>query len=498
MAWPQGRTGWNVCMQRVINVCIQAFRRTMITRLAAARCNIFVHTLDQPLPAHRMPPAWADHQHAIELHLAAAARRSPWRTYNRSEADLVVALANYSLFCIAGKTFGRRTQWYNMQSERALWPKGAAQASWQDGGVLVVLQAIMCGLPWADVRGAFKPANTLILAEALRNRDRPSSVMVSPFVVASPAWLVGEDGAASGSLVHGDAERRPLAVPWATRKLLFFSGHVPKLFQNSLRYLLWKQTRRDLRVSASSWTIICTVGAYRTCLESNEELRRRGRELERTVGAEKNAEGKLVSGLVTLLATHCHQLGCANTSSCDASRARTTSDDKALRSFRQRCAPYLKLVNFSTELDDMQTDHMASRSFAIANRGYASLSPLAASGRQDKSFLRKAMAHRFCLVAPGDTASTKKISETVALGGAGGCIPVLVVPKPAKLRAEGMRQGQDESKGLGPRLARFLPCGNSQLEPTSDGTRPHPRPPLKPNVDAWTTRATPHRPCARV
>ena len=40
------------------------------------------------------------------------------------------------------------------------------------------------------------------------------------------------------------------------------------------------------------------------------------------------------------------------------------------------------------------------------------------------------MQHRFCAVAPGDTWSTKKIAEVVAIGGAGGCIPLIVVPRP--------------------------------------------------------------------
>ena len=38
-----------------------------------------------------------------------------------------------------------------------------------------------------------------------------------------------------------------------------------------------------------------------------------------------------------------------------------------------------------------------------------------------------ALAHRFCLVAPGDFASTHKLSEAMAIGGAGGCIPVFAV-----------------------------------------------------------------------
>ena len=38
------------------------------------------------------------------------------------------------------------------------------------------------------------------------------------------------------------------------------------------------------------------------------------------------------------------------------------------------------------------------------------------------------MSHRFCLIAPGDWVSTHKVSEAMAIGGAGGCIPIFVLP----------------------------------------------------------------------
>ena len=40
--------------------------------------------------------------------------------------------------------------------------------------------------------------------------------------------------------------------------------------------------------------------------------------------------------------------------------------------------------------------------------------------------------HRFCLAAPGDFKSTPKITEFVALGAVGGCLPVLVLTGPAR------------------------------------------------------------------
>eukprot|EP00310_Coccolithus_braarudii_P011385 CAMPEP_0183374166 /NCGR_PEP_ID=MMETSP0164_2-20130417/113678_1 /TAXON_ID=221442 /ORGANISM="Coccolithus pelagicus ssp braarudi, Strain PLY182g" /LENGTH=187 /DNA_ID=CAMNT_0025551167 /DNA_START=206 /DNA_END=769 /DNA_ORIENTATION=- len=44
-------------------------------------------------------------------------------------------------------------------------------------------------------------------------------------------------------------------------------------------------------------------------------------------------------------------------------------------------------------------------------------------------YLSKALGHRFSIVAPGDFVATHKITEAVALGAAGGPLPVFVLPK---------------------------------------------------------------------
>lgn len=185
---------------------------------------------------------------------------------------------------------------------------------------------------------------------------------------------------------------------------------------------------------------MCTVGAYRTCLQTDAQLWARARELEAAqpeISPRRGGSG----GMVYLLATHCHE-GCTSANSCDASRARAKGGEAALKSFRRRCAPYRKLVNYTDELPDMLREAAASRGRL---RGH-NFSLNAASGALDRVYLRHSMGHRFCLVAPGDTWSTKKIAEVVALGGAGGCIPVLVVP---------YRRG--DGAGRGQKLARFLP-----------------------------------------
>ena len=51
------------------------------------------------------------------------------------------------------------------------------------------------------------------------------------------------------------------------------------------------------------------------------------------------------------------------------------------------------------------------------------------------NYLKMASQHRFCLVAQGDPGNTGKISETIAIGGAGGCIPVYILQN-AKTRAK--------------------------------------------------------------
>ena len=45
-----------------------------------------------------------------------------------------------------------------------------------------------------------------------------------------------------------------------------------------------------------------------------------------------------------------------------------------------------------------------------------------------ETYLQHAMSHRFCLVAQGDFVGTPKITEMIAVGAAGGCIPVIVLP----------------------------------------------------------------------
>jgi len=44
-------------------------------------------------------------------------------------------------------------------------------------------------------------------------------------------------------------------------------------------------------------------------------------------------------------------------------------------------------------------------------------------------YLAQQLNHHFCLVAPGDFATTRKLSEAIVVGAMGGCVPVLVLPR---------------------------------------------------------------------
>lgn len=55
-------------------------------------------------------------------------------------------------------------------------------------------------------------------------------------------------------------------------------------------------------------------------------------------------------------------------------------------------------------------------------------------------YLATAMRHRFCLVAPGDFASTHKVTEAMSIGGNGGCIPVFVLNAASAQRIDASRE----------------------------------------------------------
>ena len=230
---------------------------------------------------------------------------------------------------------------------------------------------------------SWRPSNdTLVAVDAfghLRHLDSaPHLGVLVPYVVSQPAWLVGQQAAA-------------VAPEWHRRKLLFFAGHVPKLYLSDTRYLLWDAYRKqEEQVTILSPTIGCTVGQFSEC--------RRGRAF---FAAQPD------SYFWNYCAPFCNR----SWHSPDAKKACGGGDVRATRAeneFRMRkaCSRYAG-VNYSSEL------------WADIDRTHRRLS--------HAEYLSAAMRHRFCLIAPGDTPSTHKVAEAIALGAAGGCLPVLVL-----------------------------------------------------------------------
>ncbi|KAL3918444.1 MAG: hypothetical protein SGPRY_006017, partial [Prymnesium sp.] len=220
-----------------------------------------------------------------------------------------------------------------------------------------------------------------------------------------PSWLVGE--AAAGGEGGGGGRPWENRMEWSRRKLLIFAGHVPKLYISSLRYHLWRQLRELPSATVVSSTLACTVGSFSVCRRSMSFL-----------SAQNN----------TFFSSHCHRYcgarlniiavnnetdaTAAGEYRCGSSSRRLPSEN--LRHLLRQCRAY-RAVNFSSELPAIVRDTRLMK---------------------HPDYLHLAMSHKFCLVAPGDFISTHKTTEVVAIGGAGGCIPLIVLPGRHKVASQ--------------------------------------------------------------
>lgn len=168
------------------------------------------------------------------------------------------------------------------------------------------------------------------------------------------------------------------------------AGHVPKAYISLTRYLIWRQIRSEADTTVLSQTLNCTFGAFIQCRRSREYWASRS---------------------LQELARFCHPW-CGVNEVCGLSTR--ISPAAALDTFWRNCAHY-DHVDYEKESEDMKRDTVRL---------------------PHAQYLQLAMSHRFCVVAPGDYPSTHKIAEAMALGGAGGCIPVFVLPVSAERSSE--------------------------------------------------------------
>ena len=207
----------------------------------------------------KVPNGWLHNQYATELWIERALASHPWRVPDASSADVVVLLANMSLWCVADVGDTRSKLWLTAQRNAPVLRRRVPKA--------LILQYGWCAAPWVGERwrlgGARPPGNdTLLLLDRINPAKKAAqrrSLIVIPFVVSRPPWLAGD-------------APPPEAPNWADRKLLFFAGHTPKLYVNPTRYQLWRGMRSAPGVTAISSTLSCTVAAFEPCKRGAEWL----------------------------------------------------------------------------------------------------------------------------------------------------------------------------------------------------------------------------------
>ncbi len=248
------------------------------------------------------PCRWPEHQFATELHLDEALGRSQvrarWTTSEASEADLIMLTEHrLSLWCVRehavshdllkspdartrarGRACQAATAAGGPPPERALvtfppavrapapsstplpassnpaakaemWARLLSHSVLRAAAnrslpVVIALTNNECTPPW----GLAPPPPNLLLLHA-QGRGRRRHDVIVPLSLASPAWLVGR------------APPPPLPA-WRERRLLFFAGHVPKLYISKTRYRLWKALRVAHDAKLITATIEITVGSY--------------------------------------------------------------------------------------------------------------------------------------------------------------------------------------------------------------------------------------------
>ena len=367
-------------------------------------CRIYTHATGYVTAARYEPTDWRNHQYAQELWiLETAAQRWPIASSPSLEhADLVLLNTNFSLLCVAHKKYPARHVWQLLLNSSAICngtalgrdlmgSYGNARCRARTAPKLVVLGDTECSPPWMGWAARFGPpsrppedfqfvTDRLSGKRAVRLNDGKKmasefGTFVGPAMVARPAWLTGVGGG-------------PKPPVWDARKLIFFAGHIPKLYLNKLRWNIYRQLASDpLTATCVSSTIACTVGAYEVCASP----------------ARISSEYR----------TFCRNGDIGQRFSCGRENG-SSAPCGATR------AAQLKIQ---------------CKAYAQESMSLPWSSSLLASIRRDarilprEEYLREALAHRFCIAAPGDMASTPKIAEFVGVGGARGCIPVIVLSR---------------------------------------------------------------------
>ena len=395
-------------------------------------CSIHVHELHKLLwdlpPRYTSSPAasrWEHNQYAVELYLQRVLRPGhPWLATSAKSADVILTATNFSLWCFLGKGRSASRLWQEAVRKDILWPRPRSGTR----AVMLMPHTYSQCPPPSDLA----TQNVTALVEyARRPRDvRNGLTVVSPFVVSEPGWLVQPAGSRA-TRPTGHAR-----VVWAARsgRLIFMAGHVPKIGFRRTRFRLWQQLQREPRATVLSPTLACSVGSYHVCRMDDGFLQRQNK---------------------TFFDSFCHpfcgtHLGASQPLGTKWSRKLNRS-----KISRVHCGgPMNKRVTAAVMYRNLRS---ACKAHDPLDVDFAAVLPAMVRDTRrltHSAYLESAMSHRFCLIAPGDFVSTHKISESIVIGGAGGCIPVIVLPRVLK---DGGGQTGRSDRSLGPSVAMHLP-----------------------------------------
>ena len=354
---------------------MSALASDLASLLNASACQIHVVDMEQAakmmLPARYTPTHWEHNQYAVELWLRRAIENSRWRVKDVESADLIFAAANLSMWCVIGKAFSRRRLW-----DAAFHPELKTSKSPLDHPVLpqsgpasalpVFVARQFEGTCGPAENGKRLPQNLLLLQDEVSTTEvNLHARLVSPFVVSKPPWLVRATTPPDGP-----------PPPWASRKLIFSAGHIPKLYIRDTRYMIWRQLRRDPRATVLSPTLYCTVGGFEACRRPHGFLRQQNTSYFTSFCRHACEASMSLGGSAHRVRTFCLAMR----------RGSRVDLTPILRNeLKTKCRQGYRGVNFSDELGEMRRDTRRV---------------------PHPEYLRLAMSHKFCLITPGDFVST--------------------------------------------------------------------------------------------
>ena len=362
-----------------------------------ARVALTAAATEYRLPERYTPKNWKMNKFSMEIWLQHALRTHAWRSESAAAADVILVEANFSMACRAGKMFTGRFMWQKMNMALGVPSKGKQTPGAPSPPPVTlhpslrgaehvprafVLTDNECQPPWTGTR---KAKGMIELTDHNPNHND----IVAPFVLARPWWLVG------GKSTPSDPPP-PAVVPWAERRLLFFAGHVPKLYIRPTRYQIWQQIRRHPGVTALSATLNCTVGSFSVCKEA--ALANFSVERSR-VYCHDFCASHVMDDYKTLLND---APGHARRNLSEGGPARPSAKSRAGRcvngplTLRRNCRAY-RSIAFTPEL----LGDMAKSAVNLPSARY----------------FENAFSHKFCLAAPG---AALGLDRTTYLGGVGG------------------------------------------------------------------------------